>query len=318
MQAAEFPEGPAMSSIEALHDRAAALGLRPTRVNGHGFRCSCPICGGNQTGSISPGAVHAAVTFCHRCGAGVELLRALGGNGTRLSPSERIARERDRNVEAAAACAALAGLGGLVRPFVEGDTPPALLWDAGRMPRAGMLGNKTAFIIEDAAGTTIGIDTYCMPGSLERELAEAAGRPKLQAAVGSVRGMWPRPKDVPPSAIASEILFLVEGAPAAATVLGVGFACSAFPNGAGLRPHEVGRVLASLRGRAAIVLADADEVGRAGAARSARLLCDRGADSKALDLFPHRTDGYDVADELRHHGLASAAGWLLDRVAKAP
>ena len=156
---------------------------------------------------------------------------------------------------------------------------PALLWDPARMPRAGMLGNKAAFIIEDDAGTTIGFDMYCMPGSLERELAEAAARPKLQAASGGVRGMWPRPKDVPPAAIANEVLLLVEGAPAAATVLGVGFACSAFPNAAGLRPHEVGRVLASLRGRRVIVLADADEVGRAGAARSARLLRDRGADS---------------------------------------
>ena len=104
------------------------------------------------------------------------------------------------------------------------------------MPRAGMLGNKAAFIIEDDAGTMIGVDVYAMPGSLERELAEAAGRPKLQAASGSVRGMWPRPRDVPRRAIANEILFLVEGAPAAATVLGVGFACCAFPNGAGLRP----------------------------------------------------------------------------------
>ena len=67
-----------------------------------------------------------------------------------------------------------------------------------------------------------------------------------------------------------------------------------------------------------VVLADADEVGRAGAARSARLLRDRGADSKALDLFPDRTDGYDVADELRRHGPAGAVGWLLDRITKAP
>ena len=307
-----------MSTLEQLHDRANELGLHPTRLNGRGFRFSCPICGGNQPASISPGTVHVAVAFCHRCGGSVELLRALGGNGARLLPSERIARERERNADAAAARAALAGLGGLVRPFVDGDAPAALLWDTTRMPRAGMLGNKAAFIIEDDAGTTIGFDTYCMPGSLERELAEAAGRPKLQAAARSVRGMWPRPKDVPPAAIANEILFLVEGAPAAATVLGVGFACSAFPNGAGLRPHEVGRVLASLRGRRVIVLADADEVGRVGAARSARLLRDRGADSKALDLFPDRTDGYDVADELRRHGPAGAVGWLLDRITKAP
>ena len=76
-------------------------------------------------------------------------------------------------------------------------------------------------------------------------------------------------------------------------------------------------MLASLRGRRVVVLADADEVGRVGAARSARLLRDRGADSKALDLFPDRTDGYDVADELRRHGPAGAARWLSERLKEA-
>lgn len=303
--------------LEQLHERAEERGLQPTRFNGRGFRCSCPICGGKQSASISSGTVRAAVAYCHRCGDSVELLRALGGNGARLVPSERIARERKRNAEAAAARAALAGLGGLVRPFVGGDAPAALLWDTTRMPRAGMLGNKAAFIIEDDAGTVIGVDVYAMPGSLERELADAAGRGKLRAAIGSARGMWPRPRDVPPAAIASNILFLVEGAPAAATVIGVGFACSAFPNAAGLRDFEVGRTLAAVNGRRVVVLADADEVGRAGAARSARRLRDRGADSTALDLFPERTDGYDVADELRRHDPVGAAGWLLDRIARA-
>src|SRR5262245_47493954 len=159
-----------MMTLEQLHERANQLGLHPTRLNGRGFRCSCPICGGNQPASISPGTVLVAVAFCHRCGGGVELLRALGGNGDRVPSSERIARERERLAEVAAARAALAGLCGLVRPFVDGDAPAALMWDESRMPRAGMLGNKTAFIIEDDVATTIGLDTYCMPGSLEREL----------------------------------------------------------------------------------------------------------------------------------------------------
>ena len=301
-------------SLEQLHDRAAELGLRPTRLTAKGFRLQCPLCGGQEPANISAGNVHDAVAFCHKCGGGIALLRELGGNGRRLLPSERVQRDREQRTEEKEARARLTAIAGMVRPFDLGDIPPGLLWDPGRMPAAGMIGEKAAFGIEDNAGVVIGLDLYAMPGTIDRELVAASGRPKLAAVGGSIRGMWPRPKDAPSSTIAPETLFLVEGAPAAATVLGVGFSCAAFPNAAGLRDFEVGRVLARLGGRRAIVLADADDVGRSGAARSARLLRDRGADAIALDLFPDRHDGFDVADALRQHDHAGAADWLLERI----
>ena len=65
-----------------------------------------------------------------------------------------------------------------------------------------------------------------------------------------------------------------------------------------------------------LVIADADEVGRRAARSSAFALRDAGVFARAIDLFPSRTDGFDVADALREHDKRSdATDWLMNRLA---
>lgn len=162
----------------------------------------------------------------------------------------------------------------------------------------------------------IGLDVYAMPGMLARRRADCGGWPKLRAATGSTRGLWPPPRAVPSAKRIPEAMFLVEGAPCAATLLACGFAAVSFPNAASLRVHEAARVACVIGERMAIVLADANIVGRAGARASAVHLRGMEVSARAIDLTPGRSDGTDVADLLRMFpDVDTASAWLASQLA---
>ena len=182
-----------------------------------------------------------------------------------------------------------------------------LKWDAKDLLRRGVgwNGERVVFPIAGDDGVVTSIDRYAAPATRARELVDELN-PKLKA-LGS-RSLWPAP-----ATVAGDVLLLVEGAPCSASVLAVGFACVAFPSATGLHPSDAER----LRGRELVlVLADADGVGRRAAQSSALLLRALELEAKAIDLFPRRNGGWDVADALREHdNRDEAAGWLTDRLA---
>jgi len=179
------------------------------------------------------------------------------------------------------------------------------------MPDAGTLGAFVAFIVRDEAGDIIGVDRYGPPGSAARAHAEEHGLPKLLAVSGSTRSLWPAAESIPPATVLDGYLLVGEGAPCAATLLGVGAAAISYPM-AGSFWSEWARRLHRAGYRRALVLADADAPGRRGAQVAAVALRDAGVRARAIDLFPSRGDGFDVADELRNYESDDARERLLE------
>lgn len=312
--------------LTAAHDQAHEMGLRPGPIKTRGFTCDCPVCDGRGKASIGAGDTVPLIAHCFHAdckaqakGGGVLILDKLKLNGGR-APSRRerlksrIAavkelREQRAHLEAVAAS---------LRPVTDDDFPPELLWRSERMP--GVLAGADGwifFVIRDDAegeGTIIGLERYAPPGSVARADVQLASAAKLQALAGSQRGLGPiRPRSLPPAEILHDYLFLCEGAPCAATLLGVGAAAVGFANCVGLREHEVKRIAARADGRHVVVFPDCDPAGRAGAAQTARSLRARGVDAVVLDLAPGVVDKTDIADHLRRRG-PDAAAWLHDLI----
>jgi hypothetical protein len=191
-----------------------------------------------------------------------------------------------------------------------------LLADPGDLARLGTgeAGGRLVFAIRDDNHVLIGLERYAMPGSSAR----GVGVPKLLAVSGSRRSLWPAPGDVQIGDHLPGTLMVCEGPPTAVTLAGCGFTAVSFPNASGLTPGDAARI--AERFRKAILLGDADAVGRAGASASAGLLRECGVDALAIDLFPGIDDKRDVGDALRaraaHESLTSiaAGAWLAHRL----
>jgi hypothetical protein len=113
-------------------------------------------------------------------------------------------------------------------------------------------------------------------------------------------------------------VYLVEGPPAAATLLGCGLTGLAFPSATGLRGDEGKRIAASFD--RAIVLVDADTAGRKAGPVCAALLRAAGCGVEVVDLLPGVEDGTDSADLLRaraardHLTPHEAGAWLVAEI----
>jgi putative DNA primase/helicase len=233
-----------------------------------------------------------AFILCEAGCSTADVVRALNVNGSAvpLSPEEleRRRAEEEANRDARIARVRARYEFALTHPdrrrTLE-QIAPALKWSAEDLLRRGVGwdGDRVVFPIVDEGGTVVGVDRYAPPGSPARELG-----PKLIA--HGARGLWPAPATV------LGLRYLVEGAPAAATLLGCGLAAVAYPSASGLRRVDAERLRAASD---LIVLADADAVGRRAARTSVLVLRDVGITARAIDLFPDVHDGRDVADELR-------------------
>jgi hypothetical protein len=195
----------------------------------------------------------------------------------------------------------------------------SLLADAADLTRlrSGECEGRLVFAVRDDAGGLIGLERYAMPGSRARS-ALGGAVPKLLAVSGSRRSLWPAPGQVRVGGHLPGTLLVCEGPPAAVTLAGCGFTAVSFPNASGLMARDASRIAA--RFRRAVLLGDADEVGRAGASASAAILRDHGVDAVAIDLFSGIGDGRDVGDVLRarveRDSLTplAAGAWLADRL----
>jgi hypothetical protein len=265
---------------------------------------------------------------CFRCQASYgQLLDALGLTLLDFGMTEASGHVGRRRASGAAVLATRAGLerlwaDALNSPRLDAALRHAervLLCDSSDLVRLGTgeSEGRLVFAVRDDAGRLVGLERYAMPESrARRELRH--GAPKLLAAAGSRRSLWPAPVDVRIGEHLDRTLVVCEGAPAAATLAGCGLSAISFPNSAGLSGSDVGRIAS--RFLRAIVLADADRVGRAGASVSARLLREHGVAAVMVDLFPGVDDHRDAADVLRFRAVfdgltSSAAGaWLAKRL----
>jgi hypothetical protein len=194
-----------------------------------------------------------------------------------------------------------------------------LLADAADLARlrSGECEGRLVFAVRDDAGALVGLERYAMPGSRARSTLGVAV-PKVLAVSGSRRSLWPAPGEVRIGRHLPQTLVVCEGPPAAVTLAGCGFTAVSFPNARGVTPTDAARIAAHFR--RAVLLGDADEVGRAGASASAAILREHGVDALAVDLFPGIGDGRDVGDVLRaragHDSLTplAAGAWLADRL----
>jgi hypothetical protein len=295
---------------------AAAMDERglPYRFATTGLRGACPICAElevhDRDDAFSAALGDSQLLLrCFRCGASYHtLVAALGMNGrTPALPLEEVLRrraERERRELEERRYLLEQHARSLASPRLEAAYAHArqhLLADVDELRRlhVGELDGRLWIPILDDDGAAIGIDRYAMPGSRARFELELDGQPKLRA-LGR-RGLWPRPRDVRPGRLLADWWLVVEGAPAAITLIGVGFAALGYPSASGLNRQDVGRIADVVLGggRRVLLLPDADAVGRRGAATSRLLLRDVGVDAHLVHLHPHRDDGVDAADVVR-------------------
>lgn len=288
-------------------------------IHGAGYYLTNCVLHDDRRPSLSFGQGHDGGAFI-RCHSGcptadvVAALRQMGATGTAptLDPVELARRRVERDMAALRKEEWVreihaASLRHPRRQLELEVIASALRWDVNDLLRRGVGWDDGRVVIPIAGDDDVvrSLDLYAAPGTRARELV-SKDNPKLKA-LGR-RSLWPAPPTV-----AGTPLLLVEGAPCAATLLGCGFAAVAFPSASGLQPIDAPRFHSS---SPVLVLADADEVGRRAARSSAFALRDAGVFARAIDLFPSRTDGFDVADALREHDKRSdATDWLMNRLA---
>lgn len=113
------------------------------------------------------------------------------------------------------------------------------------------------------------------------------GRPKSMA-VGP-RELWPAPELLPDGDA-----WLVEGEPDRVSAVELGLNAVSVPGVATWKPGWAER----FRGRRVTVCLDCDPQGREATAMRVMQLMEAGVDARGVDLFPSRTDGYDLGDAL--------------------
>jgi putative DNA primase/helicase len=129
--------------------------------------------------------------------------------------------------------------------------------------------------------------------------ADDGRKPKMLAANGSSRELWPAPEDV-----AGDVLVVVEGEPDAVSATQLGYAAVALPGAGKWNDGWPARLAA---GRTAVALVtDADSVGRKRMKRAAEGITRAGVQVSIVDLAPERSDGYDLGDVLAEFGDARA------------
>jgi hypothetical protein len=307
-------------SVADVVRRLEDQGLR-VRSKGAGYLAQCPAhADTNPSLSIDEGDDGSALIHCHAGCAFLCVLDALGlrGVGTARRPSDAELLARTRRDEADADAKRVRALEIVAAGQAHPDRAAALdfistmlLWDLRLMLELGVGwdGSRVVVPISDDSGLTIGVDRYSAPCTRAR--LSLGDRPKMLGF--RKRGLWPAP--VTAAGIRRDTtVYLVEGPPAAATLLGCGLGAISFPSATGLRGDEGQRIAATFDH--AIVLVDADTAGRKAGPVCAALLRAAGCGVEVVDLLPGVDDGTDAADILRaraardHLTPTEAGVWL--------
>lgn len=152
----------------------------------------------------------------------------------------------------------------------------------------GFDGERVTFPTRGSDGRLLGVQRY-LPNAGTRN-----GCPKMLAAAGTKRGLFPAPETIP-----GDELWVVEGEPDAVAARSLGVPAVAFP-GAGKGDSGWGLRIAAGRKRV-VVVADCDAPGRAAAAELADSIAEFISDVRILDFSSARADGYDLGDALREY-----------------
>jgi hypothetical protein len=273
----------------------------PVRRSGSAYLTNCPAHPDRHPSlTFGEGENGTAWIRCFAACPAADVVRALAADGTAvpLDPAElarrRAAFEAERLTREARARERYAlSFRHPHREEALHHVAPALRWDADDLLARGVGWNGARVVFPSVVdGAVVGVSMYAAPGTRAR-LEE---RPKMIAY--GTRTLWPAPT--------ADVELLVEGAPAAATLLSCGFNACAFPAAAGVRRVDAEQ-LRNTGLKHVLVLADADLPGRRGARTSCLLLREQGIRARAIDLFL-TDDGRDVADEMR--ARADGADWL--------
>jgi hypothetical protein len=272
--------------------------LERVRRSGEGWQASCP-CDGHAHDdrspslSVSRGRDRAVLARCRAfphehtleaicAAAGLSPEHTTAVLAARTSESAPASAREQRNGRplpgedrlAAYAAALQADAAALRRAWTQRRWTPATLaalgigWDGGRYVMAW----------RDHAGHVTGVGRY-LPG----------GEPKMRAAAGSRRGLFPPPERVP-----GEPVWLVEGEADVLAATAAGLPAVGVPGVGGWRDSYAQR----FAGRRVVVALDCDRAGRHAAQRIAAALHPHIAEVRVLDLEPAREDGHDLTDWL--------------------
>jgi hypothetical protein len=178
-------------------------------------------------------------------------------------------------------------------------------WSAEVVERfgVGLDGARIVFPYLDAQGRLVGLGRY-QPDPERRD-----DLPKLQAASGSKRELFPAPERVD-----GDPLFLVEGEADALASLSVGLSAVGVPGVSGWRPQWSER----LSGRRVVVVFDCDQPGRDAASRVASDLVEVAEVVRLVDLDPARSDGYDLSEFLLNGSVDDLERLVSDAPVLAP
>jgi replicative DNA helicase len=177
------------------------------------------------------------------------------------------------------------------RPDVVERLRSLLAWspDAIECLEVGYDGSaRVVFPVRDAAGVLVGVVRH-FPKSDKR----GPDVKKSVAAPGSRRDLYPAPESVGET----DVLWLVEGEPAAVSARSVGLTAVAFP-GTGKRDSSWP---ARFAGRRVVVCCDCDDAGREAGAWWVEALRAHASDLSLLDLDVNRGDGFDVGDMIAEY-----------------
>jgi uncharacterized protein DUF3631 len=295
--------------------------LRNARRSGSGSIAKCPAHDDRQASlSIGEGRDGRVLLRCHAGCSFEEIMAALDlplsaafpeRDSREGGPEPRRERKSNRSafsepdlqryqralLEDEKALARLEWLRGWTRPAIE-------------LLGVGIDGGRVVFPYRDGAGRLVGLARY-QPNPERR-----GDEPKMQAAPGSKRELFPAPESVE---AADTLLFVTEGEPDAVRLTSIGVPSIAVPGTKGWRPEWAQR----FAGWRMCLVFDCDAAGRNAATGIAADLAAVGVvDVVVLDLDPERQDGFDVSDLLASAKTAEereqARRLLLDMAERAP
>jgi len=310
-----------MSAVKLVLERLE--GVKRFRA---GWTARCPVPAHEDRHaslSVSEGADRRVLLRCFG-GCGFEAIVAALG----LEPRELFQRHPERVAVASAAGPAqprrrpvgprrrpvdAAQLRGWHRALAENDAALERLeqlrgWTWGAIERLelGLDGERVVFPYRDRTGQLVGYAHY-QPNPERRN-----GSPKLKAAAGTSRELFPSPETIEEG---GGLLWLLEGEPDSMRALSVGLAAMAVPGVAGWRLEWAQR----FAGRRVCLCFDCDTPGREAARRVAADLHGVAAEVRVLDLDPSAEDGFDLTDFLcvaRSAGEREEARRILERCAE--